>query len=130
MLKKCLFFAVLVSLVVFASASFAAPKYTWKKAWGIPTEAVPNVVGMSQAAAIAALKAGDWEYEVTSGFSDAHKAGVVASQSPAGGAKADPTKTVVTIVISKGPDPNKPKPPPPPPPSPDPTTSPEPTSTP
>ena len=30
MLKKCLFFAVLVSLVVFASASFAAPKYTWK----------------------------------------------------------------------------------------------------
>ncbi len=28
MLKKCLFFAVLVSLV-FASASFAAPKYTW-----------------------------------------------------------------------------------------------------
>ncbi len=30
MLKKCLCFAVLVSLVYFASASFAAPKYTWK----------------------------------------------------------------------------------------------------
>ena len=30
MLKKCLLFAVLVSLVVFASASFAAPEYTWK----------------------------------------------------------------------------------------------------
>jgi 1A family penicillin-binding protein len=106
-----------------------APKYTWKKAWGIPTEAVPNVVGMSQAAAISTLKAGDWEYEVTSGYSDKYKPGVVASQSPAGGAKADPTKTVVTIVVSKGPDPNKPKPPPPPP-SPEPTGSPEPTSTP
>lgn len=110
--------------------SAPAPKYTWKKTWNVPNESVPNVVGMTRAAAIATLEAGHWEYEVASGFSDTHQAGLVASQSPAGGSKADPGKTVVTIVVSKGRDPNRPKPPPTPPPSPNPTGSPSPTSTP
>jgi 1A family penicillin-binding protein len=102
------------------------PKYTWKKEWNLPSEKVPNLVGMTQAAAIAALEDAHWEYEITSGYSDSIPAGRVASQSPPGGSKADPSKTVITIVISKGPDPNKPKPPPPP----EPTSSPEPTKTP
>ncbi len=107
------------------------PNYTWKKEWDIPSETVPVLTGLTQAAAIAALKeAGFEEYAVTSAYSDTIALGLVASQSPAGGTKADPTKTVVTIVLSKGEDPNKPPPPPPPPPSPDPTSSPDPTTTP
>jgi len=108
-----------------------APKYTWKKEWDVPSEEVPSLVGLTQAAAVKALtEAGFKEYEIVSVYHDTIAAGLVASQTPAAGSKVDPTKTVVQIAISKGPDPNKPKPPPPPPPKPEPTTTPEPTGTP
>ena len=112
-----------------------SPKYTWKQEWDIPSKAVPNLVGLAQAAAIKALTdAGFEEYSVSEGFSDTIAKGLVMSQSPAAGSKVDPTKTTVAIVISKGPDPNKPKtpdtptppPPPPPPPPPEPTSTPSP----
>lgn len=114
-----------------------APPYTWKKEWDVPDFKVPSVVGLTQAAAIEALEKEDYEYVVTSAFSDTVPAGRVISQNPAAGAKSEPASTVVTIVVSKGPDPNKPVTPPPRPPSPpppdpdpDPEPEPEPTSTP
>ncbi|MDP2299649.1 MAG: PBP1A family penicillin-binding protein [Actinomycetota bacterium] len=113
-----------------------APKYTWMKEWDIHSKSVPNLAGLTQAAAIQALEdAGFEDYEITSTYHDTIKSGLVASQTPAAGSKVDPAKTVVQIAISKGPDPNKPKPPPPaPPPDPEPEPKPdpepEPTSTP
>ncbi len=96
------------------------PQYTWKKAWDIPSEAVPNVIGMSQAAAIETLAAAGFkDYVVTTTFSDTVPAGLVGAQSPDPGALADPTTTVVTIAMSQGPG----TPPAPPPPSPPETTS-------
>lgn len=94
-----------------------APDYTWKKAWDIPSEAVPSVIGMSQSAAIETLAAAGFKnYAVTTTYSATVPAGLVGAQSPEPGAKANPDTTVVTIAISQGPDPNTPVPPTPPPP--------------
>jgi len=90
------------------------PDYTWKKEWDIPSEILPNLVGLTQQAAIEALVAAGFEnYQVTSQYSDTIAAGLVAAQAPEAGATADPTKAVVTIAISLGRDPNAPVPPPP-----------------
>jgi membrane peptidoglycan carboxypeptidase len=102
-----------------------APEYTWKKTWDIPGEAVPSVVGMSQAAAIETLAAAGFKnYAITTTYSNSIPAGLVGAQSPEPGAKANPDTTVVTIAISQGPDPSvQPTPPPtPPPPAPPETT--------
>ena len=69
-----------------------------------PTVSVPNVVGMTQAAAQtsitdAGLKVGT----VTEAFSDAMAAGHVISQDPAAGAVADKGSSV-NLVVSKGPE--------------------------
>ncbi len=109
--------------------SAPSPKYTWKKAWAAPNTKVPSVAGMTEGTAIATLKKAEYEVHVSYAYSSTVAKGRVISQSPAGGAKAEPG-AVVTIVISKGADPNTPPPPPPPPPPPDPTSTPEPTSTP
>ena len=90
------------------------PPYTWKKEWATPSHAVPSVVGLTQAAAIAALSKGSYDYVVTTAYSDTVPAGQVISQSPGAGSGGDPASTTVTIVVSLGPDPNKPVTPPPP----------------
>ncbi|MBN1193492.1 MAG: PBP1A family penicillin-binding protein [Coriobacteriia bacterium] len=91
-----------------------APEYTWKSTWDVPTFAVPSIVGLSQDAAIAALLAAGFEhYEITSTFSDAVPAGLVAAQAPGPGETADPKQAVVTIAISTGPGPGLPVAPPP-----------------
>jgi 1A family penicillin-binding protein len=112
--------------------SAPAPKYTWKSEWDIPSRSVPNLTGMTQAAAVAALAdAGFKESRIYTDYSDTVARGLVMSQLPSAGSKVDPTKTVVGIVISQGPDPNKPvAPPPPPPPAPEPPPPPAPEPTP
>ncbi|MFO7974672.1 MAG: C45 family autoproteolytic acyltransferase/hydrolase [Candidatus Hydrogenedentota bacterium] len=66
---------------------------------------VPNVVGMSQSHAEAALReAGLAIGAVTEDYSDSISAGNVMSQSPASGAQAPP-ESAVSLVISRGPDP-------------------------
>ncbi len=108
-----------------------APDYTWKKIWDIPSEAVPSVIGMSQAAAIETLAAAGFkDYAITTTYSNSIPAGLVGAQSPEPGAKANPDTTVVTIAISQGPDPSTPPVPPTPPDPPDPPDPPETTSTP
>jgi len=107
--------------------SAPSPKYTWKKAWASPNTKVPGVAGMTESNAANALKKAKYGIKISYAYSATVAKGKVISQSPAGGAKAA-EGTVVTIVISKGPDPNAPPPPPPPPP--DPTGTPEPTTTP
>lgn len=105
--------------------SAPAPDYTWKKDWDEP--GVPGVSGMTQAAAIEALKAaGFGNFQVASAYSDSVPAGLVAYTDPPAGSRSNPTTTVVTIVISNGPSPNEPPPPPPPPPPPSEPTSPTP----
>jgi 1A family penicillin-binding protein len=100
--------------------SAPAPDYTWKKDWDVPS--LPDVSGMSQSAAIAALKdAGYEDYQISSAYSDVPE-GMVAWTEPGAGAQTDPKTTVITIVISIGPDPNKPKPPPVEPPPSEPTS--------
>ncbi len=91
-----------------------APDYTWKKEWDIPSESVPSVIGLTQTGAIDALVAAGFKnYQITSTFSSTVAPGLVADQSPAPGATANPDKDVVTIAISNGPDPNAPVVPPP-----------------
>jgi 1A family penicillin-binding protein len=101
------------------------PEYTWKKEWDIPSEAVPNVIGLSQSAAIDALVAAGFEnYQITSAYSDTVPAGLVALQAPGPGETANPATSVVTIAISNGPPPGAtPTPPPPTPPPSTPTTT-------
>jgi 1A family penicillin-binding protein len=94
--------------------SAKAPKYTWKKEWAGGDVVIPNVVGQKQAAAVKAITDADFEVKVSSAYSETVPSGRVMSQTPTGGSKGDPVKTVVTIVVSKGPDPNKEPPPPPP----------------
>jgi beta-lactam-binding protein with PASTA domain len=63
---------------------------------------VPNLVGMSQTDAQAALAAVGLKLgDVTQGFSDSVAKGQVASQSPESGAQVEKDSTV-SIVISKG----------------------------
>ena len=113
--------------------SAPAPHYTWKDEWDIPEEEVPSLIGLTQDAAIKRLADLKFEeFEFRTAYSDTVAKGLVAEQYPAAGSKVDPTKSVVIMAISAGPDPNKPvtPPAPPPPPTPEPTTTPEPTGTP
>jgi 1A family penicillin-binding protein len=103
--------------------SAPAPSYTWKKEWDIPEIDVPDVTGMTQAAAQGVLTEAKLEVTVGQGYSSIVPAGRVISQTPAGGTKAKPADVVV-IIVSRGPDPNAP------PPSPDPTGTVPPTRTP
>lgn len=98
------------------------PKYTWKDEWDVPT--VPDVVGMTQAEAIEALKKANYtKISIGSAYHETVPAGRVIKQEPAAGAKADPKSATVKILVSKGPPPATPPeptstPPPPPPPPP------------
>ena len=98
--------------------SAAAPKYTWKKEWDVPNLKTPDLVGMTEAAAIAALKAlaaENEEYKLTVGraYNGTVAKGIIASQTPAAGTSIQPGDTIA-IVVSLGVDPNAPPPPPPP----------------
>ncbi|MDY0340768.1 MAG: PBP1A family penicillin-binding protein [Coriobacteriia bacterium] len=89
----------------------SAPPYTWKKDWEVPAETgVPKLAGMTQDAAIAALKSASYEYTIATAFSDTVPVGQVIAQTPAAGTKSDPETVIVTVVISSGPDPSKPAP--------------------
>ena len=105
----------------------APPDYTWKKEWD-PQTGVPALVGLTEAEAIAALaKAGFAAWVVTTEYSPTAAAGIVISQTPGAGERANPTANdSVAIVISLGPEPVVP--PPPPPPDPEPTSTPTPES--
>lgn len=108
--------------------SAPAPAYTWKKKWDVPDIAIPNVTGMTQAAAEKALTDAKLEATASQAYSPTVAAGYVISQTPAAGSKAKPADAVI-IIVSKGPDPATPPPPVTPPPPP-PTSTPLPTSTP
>ncbi|MBN2848795.1 MAG: PASTA domain-containing protein, partial [Coriobacteriia bacterium] len=107
----------------------SAPKYTWKDEWDIPSAAIPNVAGMTQDAALAALKEAEFmKVGVTMVWDDDVKKGYVVGTTPPAGTKVNPVYDQIAILVSRGPDPNKPEPEPEPPPEPEP--EPEPTSTP
>ncbi len=98
------------------------PAYTWKKDWDEPN--VPGLAGMTQSAAIEALrKAGFNSYQISSAYSDSVPAGLVIGSDPPTGSLSNPSTTVVTIIVSNGPNPNTPPPPAPPPPPPPPPPS-------
>jgi beta-lactam-binding protein with PASTA domain len=62
---------------------------------------VPDVVGLSQAAAVSAIEAEGLTASVTTGYSDTVPVGDVISQNPAAGASAASGSAVV-IVVSLG----------------------------
>lgn len=95
-----------------------APKYTWKKAWDVPSLKAPKLVGLSEAAAKEAIKSRasvdeSFELSISRAYSETVASGVVISQSPGAGASIKNGATI-TIVVSKGKDPTPPPPPPPP----------------
>lgn len=104
--------------------SAPAPKYTWKKEWDIPEIDVPNVAGMTQAAAEALLVEAKLTVTASFAYSPTVAAGLVVAQTPAPGTKVKAADPVV-IIVSRGPDPNAPPPDPDPPP-PDPSGTPTP----
>lgn len=67
---------------------------------GPPRETVPDVVGETQAEAVADLTAANFEAEVTKAFSD-KKPGIVVSQEPKGGTKLK-EGSAVAISVSRG----------------------------
>lgn len=69
---------------------------------GIP---VPNVVGVTEAEAVAAIKQSGFTVEKAESYSDTVEKGRIISQSPEGQSKAA-SNTAVQIVISLGPDAN------------------------
>ncbi len=64
---------------------------------------VPNVTGMTQAAAAAALEAAGFSVSVTEAHSNLVAVGLVVSQTPFGGVEVSLPATVA-LVVSKGPD--------------------------
>jgi serine/threonine-protein kinase len=66
------------------------------------TGAVPNVIGMTQADALAALQVGGYGAVITPLSSEKAPAGQVIAQTPQGGVLAEPG-TNVTLVVSTGP---------------------------
>ncbi|HZL06067.1 MAG TPA: penicillin-binding protein, partial [Coriobacteriia bacterium] len=74
----------------------AAPTYTWKKAWDVPNVKMPNLVGMTEAAAKKRVDAlvNDYELTVGTAFSDTVASGIVTSQAPEAGTKLQPGDTI------------------------------------
>ncbi|MDR0945423.1 MAG: transglycosylase domain-containing protein [Bifidobacteriaceae bacterium] len=72
------------------------------------TTAVPNLIGMTQAAAQSAADAAGFDLSVSSSeYSDDIAAGRIVSQSPAGGSSVYSGGSFLSVVVSKGPDPSK-----------------------
>jgi len=74
---------------------------SWGVSWGLALVAVPDVSGLTQAAATAALQAAGFVVAVTTAASSAVPAGDVISQQPAGGSTA-PAGSTVTLTVSTG----------------------------
>jgi beta-lactam-binding protein with PASTA domain len=73
---------------------------------GVAPVAVPNVVGLTQAAATTAIGAANLTLgEVTTASSETVDAGLVISQNPAAGGANVPPGTAVDLVVSTGPAP-------------------------